>query len=699
MFKLARLLIVLVVFLSIGCESIKEDLYNRRQPPLKTINPSYLDASTRPAEDFYQFANGKWLANQQGVSNRSTWDDSYALTVDNNAKLLTILMDTNKKEIAINHNLELIQTYYQSFYDYTYRKTQTEQKVATIKSTLASIQQKSELSKVLRLFAIQKINVLFEIKVGPCPKEAEENSLYFSQNKLSLKDKNLYTGDINNSIQKEYLAYISQLFELMNLKASEERALSVFNFEKELAAIHTYESNRSISVENYQTIEFEQAEDLLKYFDLEVFLKEANATRSKWVVLEQANYLKELKELYSNTELSVLKDYVTWKYIEHYAPFLDQSFAKHHTRFSNALVHSTLNTTPIAVSADTGFEKKTVKVHKPQDTDILEHIKGSLFQPVLSYEFSHRFFSKSDKIKIGQIIEGIYQSNREQIKSNSWMSEETKEIASKKLQTMTLKVGYSAITPTIKIPKLTADNCLKNIDICNEYALKMELQKLSLRSNSHAWSTPSFANRVQYNPINNSLEIPAGIIQAPFFDNIAGEVYNFGKIGVLIAHEITHAFDEAGSHFNEEGYRSDWWNSTDQAHFSTLNLQLGKTYSQFCPFKTHCIDEKQTANENIAELSGLAIAYHAYSKTMEFTSGKKLSGYTPSQAFFITYAQMQKSVYSERKLKSILKNEAYSPAKYRVNGTLMNFSAFQKAFDTEMGNKMWKSESEIPQIW
>lgn len=697
MFKSIKFLIVGIGIFAVGCESIKEDLYNRKQSPLKTINPSYLDHSTRPNEDFYQFTNGKWLANQKDISNRNIWDDSYKLTEENNAKLLAILTDTLTKEAAMTPNVTVLQTYFSAFFDKTLRKQQTDERVEDIKSKMKSVQKKEDVNTVLFSLTKQKINVLFEIKVGPSMRIPKENTLYFSQSELGLRNKNLYFGDINSPLHQEYTDYIAQIFKLMNLEDSEERARSVFNFESELARIQEYQSSYAAALEKHQSVEFTQAEELINFVDFKKLIEEAKASFPKEVVFEQQNYVKELHELIEKVDLVVLKDYITWKYMDHYLPFLDESFAKYYIHFDE---FSTKFRPGYSIgSRDTGIERKTVKANKLENTYILENIKNSSLEPILSYEFSHRYFSKSDKIKIGQIVDGIYSSSKERIEANQWMSPETKSKALKKLNTLTLKIGSSAIIPENKGPKLSTNNCLRNIDIYNALAFDQEMQELSMRSNPHTWETSSFSDQIIYNPINNSLEIPAGIIQPPFFDSNAGEVYNYGKIGVLIAHEMIHAFDALGGQFNEEGIREGWWSKADKENYSALSERFGETFSKICPFKEKCIDEKRTELENIAELGGVSIAYTAYSKTKEFRNLKTSKDYTSSQTFFITYSQMRKSFYSKSKLISILENESFSPAKYRVNGTLMNLFEFQKAFESEKGNKMWKRTNEIPSIW
>ena len=202
-----------------------------------------------------------------------------------------------------------------------------------------------------------------------------------------------------------------------------------------------------------------------------------------------------------------------------------------------------------------------------------------------------------------------------------------------------------------------------------------------------------------YQPLNNEIVFPAGIMQAPFFDENAEDAVNYSRIGMIIGHELTHGFDDMGAKFDLNGGFNNWWSEKDKTKFEDKTKQLGETYTHFCPIEGHCVDAQLTMGENIADLGGVILAFNAYKKTEEFKSGKKLFGFTPEQRFFIAMAQIYKINFTEQELKNRLSNDPHSPGMYRVNGPLMNLPAFFDAFEIKEGDAMRNSKEKLVEIW
>ena len=213
------------------------------------------------------------------------------------------------------------------------------------------------------------------------------------------------------------------------------------------------------------------------------------------------------------------------------------------------------------------------------------------------------------------------------------------------------------------------------------------------------WGMPAHMVNAYYHPLLNEIAFPAGIMQPPFFSENFEDAVNYGRIGMVIGHEFTHGFDDNGSKFAADGTYENWWTEADKKSFEEKTGIFGQTYSNFCPVEDHCVNPELTMGENIADLGGLTLAYHAYTKTAEFKSGIKRKGYTPAQRFFISYAQLWKINYTPEELKNRLANDPHSPGMYRVNGPLMNCPEFFEAFGVQPGDKMRNEEKKVANIW
>jgi putative endopeptidase len=225
------------------------------------------------------------------------------------------------------------------------------------------------------------------------------------------------------------------------------------------------------------------------------------------------------------------------------------------------------------------------------------------------------------------------------------------------------------------------------------------MDELNKPVDKEKWGMPAHMVNAYYQPLLNEIVFPAGIMQAPFFDENAEDAVNYGRVGMVIGHELTHGFDDMGSKFASDGSLKNWWTEADRSAFEKKTGLLGETFALFCPIEGHCVNPDLTMGENIADLGGLTMAYYAYTRTEEYKSGELKEGFTPAQRFFIAYAQLWKINYTPEELKNRIANDSHSPGMYRVNGPLMNCPEFFEAFSVKEGDKMRNSELKISKIW
>jgi putative endopeptidase len=288
---------------------------------------------------------------------------------------------------------------------------------------------------------------------------------------------------------------------------------------------------------------------------------------------------------------------------------------------------------------------------------------------------------------------------QQRIKNLDWMTDETKVEAMNKLNSIGRKLGFPTKWEDFSALIFDKAKYVENVKAENLYAHLKNMKELYTPVDKEKWGMPAHMVNAYYHPLLNEIAFPAGIMQAPFFDENSEDAVNYGRIGMVIGHEFTHGFDDMGSKFAADGSFKNWWSEADLAAFQEKTGILGETFSAFCPIEGHCVNPELTMGENIADLGGLTMAYYAYERTEEFRSGVSRDGFTPEQRFFIAYAQLWKINYTEAELKNRIANDPHSPGMYRVNGPLMNCPEFFKAFNVNEGDKMRNPEGKVARIW
>ena len=398
------------------------------------------------------------------------------------------------------------------------------------------------------------------------------------------------------------------------------------------------------------------------------------------IIIGQPEHFKRMITIVDKQDFESIHNYLAWKSINHYAPYMNQKLVQINFEFYETALSGT-------------------KEMKPMNERVIEQMTYMPVKTALAKEFVARHFSEEAKNKVNTMVDNLLAVYEERINNLEWMSAETKVEALKKLHAIGRKLGYPDKWKSLDELKITPENYLANIDACNQFSYNENMIKLSRRVNREEWSMPAHMVNAYYHPLLNEIAFPAGIMQAPFFDVNAEDAVNYGGIGMVIGHEFTHGFDDMGSKFAADGSFTNWWTEMDRENFEERTTKLGTTFSGFCPIDGHCVNPDLTMGENIADLGGITMAYHAYAMTDEFKKGKVREGFTPAQRFFLAYAQLWKINYTDAELKKRIATDPHSPGKYRVNGPLMNSPEFFNAFNVKEGDAMRKNDKEISRIW
>ena len=329
----------------------------------------------------------------------------------------------------------------------------------------------------------------------------------------------------------------------------------------------------------------------------------------------------------------------------------------------------------------------------------IEEITNSVIADVLGKAFVKEHFSPVAKAKVDTMVDNLLSVFRTRINQLDWMSAITKKEALIKLNAIGRKLGYPDNWEDYSSLNISKESYFNNILTLNQFAVADNFADINKPVDKDEWGMPAHMVNAYYHPLLNEIAFPAGIMQPPFFDEQAEDAVNYGRIGMVIGHEFTHGFDDMGSKFAADGTFRNWWTEEDRELFEEKTETLGATYSQFCPITDNCVNPDLTMGENIADLGGLTMAYHAYTITNEFKAKGIREGFSPAQRFFISYAQLWKIKYTEEEMKNRIANDPHSPGMYRVNGPLMNCPEFFEAFQVKELDRMRNKKGSVSKIW
>ncbi len=667
-----------------SCSNMKKnntEVMPAEKGKVATFDQNYIDKSVRPQDDFFQFANGTWVKNNPVPSTESRWGSFNELEATNMTKLTAIMEDLSQNKKG--DNLEAyLGNYYNSFMD---MKTRNELSWLPIRADLNAIKKMETYNDIPVLVANQHKNGVrsfFSFSVYQDLKDIKRNITYVSQSGLGLPNKNYYSDADKKSILKQYEKHIFNSFQLIDytIEDAKKAARNVVELETILAEGMMAPAELRIPEDSYNKMNRSEFIKMLPNFDFETYLNKLGSQDFEELVVGQPKYIELLNDVLKSKPIEMWRDYFSWKVIRSFSSSLDENFVKENFAFYQTVM--------------TG---KTVD--KPMNEKAINEITKMSIGEVLGKSFVDLYYSKESQERVNEMVDNLLIAFEERINNLSWMTPVTKKEALVKLNSIGRKLGYPDKWEQFDGMELQRDAYVENIKACNQWDLKDNLADLNKPVDREKWGMPAHMINAYYHPLLNEIAFPAGIMQAPFFDVNAEDAVNYGRIGMVIGHEFTHGFDDMGSKFAADGSFTNWWSEEDRKLFEERTQLLGNTFAGFCPIEGHCVNPDLTMGENIADLGGITLAYYAYKKTDEYKSGKKINGYTPSQRFFISFAQLWKINYTEAEMKNRIANDPHSPGMYRVNGPLMNCPEFFEAFDVKEGDKMRNSETKISKIW
>ncbi|MCO5260778.1 MAG: M13 family metallopeptidase [Crocinitomicaceae bacterium] len=650
---------------------------------LETVNFDYISKTVSPAEDFFLFANENWIKNNPVPAAESRWGSFNELEQDNNKKLTEILETLKSSKAKKGSKEQLLGDFYASFTNMDARNKNGINPIQPLLDEIIAINSKDQLVGMTAKLHRLGINVLFGYGVDQDMKDVDRNISYFGQGGLGLPNREYYKDATKEDIRKAYKKFIGDVLVMAQLKdeASKQKAVdNIYTIEDKMATVMLKPEEQRIPELTYNKYAKQQLIGDFKNFDFNGYLNGIGSKNYDTLVIDSKKYAPFIDKLIQTESLDAWKDYFLWHTMDHYIGALSQKF----------------------VDLNFDFNGKTLsgkKEMKPINERAIEKITYSGISEMLGHAFVDKYFSEEAKKRVNEMVDNLTAAYKERIEKLSWMSETTKKEALVKLSSFGRKLGFPDKWEDFSSLDFKADSYVANLDAIANYEHNKSMNKLTEKVDRDKWEMPAHLVNAYYHPLLNEVAFPAGIMQAPFFDNNYEDAVNYGRIGMVIGHEFTHGFDDMGSKFAADGSFKNWWTEDDRKAFEVKTGIFGETFSQFCPFEGQCVNPNLTMGENIADLGGLTMAFHAYMRTKEYQEGKEKGGYTPAQRFFIAYAQLWKINYTDAELKKRLATDPHSPGMYRVNGPLKNCPEFFEAFGVKEGDAMRNPKDKVAVIW
>ncbi len=648
------------------------------------VNLADLDTTVQPGTDFFHFADGGWLKANPIPGDQSRWGSFSIISEGNKKNIREIAEDVAKKTDAKKGSAEqLVGDFFFSAMD----TVNIEKQGATpIKGNMEEIDKISDMKGLLAMVAKMQMwnaSPMFNFGAGQDPKNSEVVVPQVYQGGLSLPDRDYYlkSDDRSKMIRDEFGKHVTKMFQLYGMTEADGKKYAgiVMRIETDLAKASMTRVEQRDPYKTYHKVTIADLDALtpsLKWADM----LDGMQVKGKYdyLVLGQPDFLKELEHQLKSTSLNDWKIYLKWNMLNLSSDIMSNDFVMEDFHFNQVM------------SGQKQIQDRWKRMVGLTDA-FLGDAMGQLYVA--------KYFPPDAKKKADELVTNLLAVYQDRINRLDWMSAETKKKAVEKLNAITRKIGYPDKWKDYAGLDVTRDSFFKNILNATAWNYEYAVSKIGKPVNRNEWGmTPPTVN-AYYNPSLNEIVFPAGILQPPFFDPKADDAVNYGGIGAVIGHEMTHGFDDEGRNYDAKGNLTNWWTSEDSAKFDAKAKMIINQFSRYTVLDTLHVNGELTLGENIADLGGLTIAYEAFKHTEEGKSTDKIDGFTPDQRFFLGFARIWASNIRPEAAAQRIIIDPHSPAQFRVNGPLSNMTEFYEAFGIKESDALYRKDADRAKIW
>lgn len=657
----------------------------QKSTEVKPIDPANMDLTVSPADDFYQYANGNWLKNNPIPPEYSRWG-SFTYLAEKNLKDLKTIFDEAAAANAgeKGSNLQKIGDFYATGMDSNKIEAEGVKVLQTEFERINNIKTTRDLEKLIAHLQSMGANALFNFFSAQDKKNSSMMIAWLYQGGIGLPDRDYYLKQDQRSkdLRAKYVTHVTNMFKLLgdSPEKAAENAQTVMNLETQIARASMTRLQQRDPVATYNKMSSRKLSEIAPGIHWSAYFANVGVEKIGDINVAQPEFFKEISKMIKRVDLNDWKVYLRWHLIHSAAGYLNSAFVNESFDFYGKTLRGTKK-----------LQTRWKRVLRETSADLGEAV-GQLYV--------ERYFPPVAKKRALEMVMNLKKVFRERIKNVDWMSEETKQKALQKLAAFNVKIGYPDKWKDYSKLEIKRDAYVLNVMRAAGFEFKKDLAKIGKPVDKAEWHmTPQTVN-AYYSPSMNEIVFPAAILQPPYFNPDADDAVNYGAMGVVIGHEMTHGFDDKGRQFDAHGNLTDWWTKEDAERFEARAAVLAKEFDQFVPVDTVHINGKLTLGENIADLGGLNIAFQALQEALKkYPQPQKIDGFTPEQRFFLSYAQVWRNNIRKKALLLRLKTDVHSPGKYRVDGPLKNLPAFFTAFHVKEGDKMYLPPEKRAKIW
>ena len=646
-----------------------------------------LDKTVSPATDFYQFATGGWQKNHPLPAAYSRYGSFDQLQEDNNKRINSILSELQKKSYKQGTIEQKLSDFYKQALDVDARNKAGIAPVKPLLDEISAASTKADLLKLQVKYAMQGLGVGFGTGFGADEKNVTMNIYNVMQGGLTLGSKDYYMNNdaATVAIREAYKKYIAQMFQLYGFSAADaaKKAKAVFLHETSLAAISKSRTELRDPQANYNKMTLKQFQENYPNIPLEA-LANGEGVKSEYIqeiIVGQPAFMAGYDKITAAEDAETLKALMEWDVIQSSCAYLTDEIREANFDFFGKTMSSRKEDYPL-------WKRATNQVQAQMGE-------------ALGRMYCKKYFPESSKKMMETLVKNLQASLGQRIDAQTWMSDTTKAAAHEKLSKFYVKIGYP--NKWTDYSKLTIDpskSFYENVMACRKFRNDKEIaDKAGKQVDKDEWFMTPQTVKAYYNPTTNEICFPAGILQYPFFDAKADEAFNYGAIGVVIGHEMTHGFDDQGRQYDASGNLKDWWTASDAAGFNQRADLYANFFSNIKVLPDLNANGRFTLGENLADHGGLMVAYNAFKNATAKKPLKNKDGFTPEQRFFLAYAGVWGQNITEKEIRNRVKNDPHALGEWRVNGALPHINAWYEAFGVKKGDKMFIPESERLQLW
>ena len=671
----------LTVAVMAGCS--KKTNTTTKQETAKAWDPATLDSTVKPGDDFFAWVNNKWIASHPMPGDKSRFG-AFDILDDNSLNTLhSVMENASKANAAKGTNSQKVGDFYFSGMDSAGIEKAGITPLKTYLDQIDAIQNGDDMMKMIASMHLGFAFAGFSASVQQDLANSEIQELSVNQGGLGLPDRDYYfrNDDKSKELRTQYVQHITNVLTLMGEDGTTaaKNANTIMTIETELAKSSMTNVEQRDPHATYHLMDKNALMQSTPNINWNVYFTEIKAPAFTSLNVSQPDFFKKLNGMMKTVSMSDWKEYLKFHLVNNYASYLSSDFVNEDFDFYSRKLEGT-------------------KEMKPRWKRICETGDFCLGE-ALGQEYVKVAFSPESKQRMIELINNLKAAYSERFNQLTWMNDSTKAYAQKKLATLNVKVGYPDKWRDYSALDIDRGPYVLNVMRAFSFETHRKLNKIGQPVDRTEWGmTPQTVN-AYYDPSMNEIVFPAGILQPPFFDPNADDALNYGGVGVVIGHEISHGFDDQGRQFDAKGNMTDWWTPEDAKKYDEHTAMIVSQFNTYFPLDSVHINGDLTLGENIADFGGITIAYQAFMKTQEAKDNKTVDGYTAQQRFFIGFARIWAGMYTPEAMRRQLLTNPHSPGKWRVNGTVTNVPEWYAAFNIQPGDKMYRPENERAIIW